>query len=193
MTRNKNTKILFWGTPEFTLPSLEALIENGYNITAVITNPDEPVGRKQLLTAPPGKVVAEKRGIPALQPVKLDTSFKLKISSLGPDLFVVAAYGKIIPKEILDIPKFGALNVHPSLLPRWRGPSPIQFTILNGDKESGVTIMRVDELMDHGPILAKRELANYELRITNYKDLHDKLAKLGAELLIETLQKYLRG
>ena len=115
-----------------------------------------------------------------------------KIKELKPDLIIVASYGKIIPKEILEIPKYGALNVHPSLLPKYRGPSPIQTTILNGDKETGVTIMLMDEKMDHGPILCQREL---EFSIFNFQfsKLHDKLAELGVKLLIETIPKWIKG
>ena len=188
----KETKIIFWGTPEFALPSLKALIKNGYNIVAVVTNPDEPVGRKQIITPPPVKTLAQKHKVAILQPVSLkDTNFIKDMPET--DLFVVAAYGKIIPKEILDIPKLGALNIHPSLLPRWRGPSPIQYTILQGDAEVGVTIIKMDELMDHGPAIAT---SNFQLPASSkqtYKELHDKLAQLGAELLLATLPKYLRG
>ncbi len=196
MTQDKNIKIVFWGTPEFAIPSLEALIKNGYNIVAVITNPDEPAGRKNIITPPPTKMWAEKNNIPVFQPpvLKIENS-KLKIPPA--DLYIVAAYGKIIPKDILDLPKLGALNIHPSLLPHRRGPSPIQYTILNGDTETGVTIIKMDELMDHGPILAQQELEfsiyNLQFTKTTYKNLHDELAKLGAELLIETLPKWITG
>jgi len=205
MKLNNKVKIIFWGTPEFALPSLGALIKNNYDVVAVITNPDEPRGREQILTPPPVKVLAQKFNIPILQPVNLKiencpstplgamslSNGKLKIPHA--DLHVVAAYGKIIPKEILDVPKYGALNIHPSLLPSHRGPSPIQYTILNGDTETGVTIILMDEKMDHGPIVAMRQLANYKSQITSYKMLHDQLAGLGAELLIETLPKWLAG
>lgn len=194
--------IVFWGTPEFALPSLGALIKNGYDVVAVVTNPDEPVGRTQTLTPPPVKIYAKKHMIPVFQPISpKDPNFGKELPTA--DLYVVSAYGKIIPKEILDIPKFGAINVHPSLLPRWRGPSPIQYTILEGDKEAGVTIMKVDERMDHGPILARQEWTNFQFSrlrqgydgraIFNFQKLHEELAKLGAELLIEVLPKYLQG
>lgn len=175
---------------------MEALIKNGYNVVAVVTNPDEPFGRKNILTPPPVKVLAQKHKILVLQPENLkDPNFKKELPEA--DLFIVAAYGKLIPKEILDMPKYGALNIHPSLLPRWRGPSPIQSTILAGDKETGVTIIKMDELMDHGPILAKRELvifnSQFSIPKTTYQKLHDTLAKLGAELLMETLPRWLKG
>lgn len=188
---SKSVKIVFWGTSDFALPSLQSLIDIGYLISAVVTNPDEPVGRKNILTPPPVKIVAQKYGIPILQPHSLKT-YNLELKTYKPDLFVVAAYGKIIPKNILEIPKYGALNIHPSLLPRWRGPSPIQYTILNGDGETGVTIMKMDEKMDHGPVIATSD----ELQVTskiNYPELHKKLSELGAALLIKTLPKYLSG
>ena len=172
--------IIFWGTSEFALPSLAALTLQGYGIAAVITNPDEPAGRKAALTAPPVKTWLKNQNqqIELLQPERLDKNFRSQIADLEPQLFVVAAYGKILPKEILDIPKYGALNIHPSLLPRWRGPSPIQYAILNGDLEAGVTIIKMDEEMDHGPILAQRETVNSKLQITNYKptykEQHDR-------------------
>lgn len=191
MSSISNIKIIFWGTPEFSILALNALIKNGYDIAAVVTNPDEPLGRKQIITPPPVKVLAEKYKIPIFQPVSLkDANF---IKELPPaDLFIVASYGKIIPKEILEIPKLGTLNIHPSLLPRLRGPSPIQYTILNGEEETGVTIMKIDELMDHGPVISNSKFQILNAKIT-YKELYDKLAELGAKLLIETLPKYIAG
>lgn len=189
-----SSRILFFGTSEFACPALEALIKTGHQISAVITMPDKPAGRKQILTPPPVKVIAEKYGIPVLQPEKLDGFVPLLTKEgLGEvyDLFIVAAYGKIIPKEIIDLPKFGTLNIHPSLLPRWRGPSPVQYTILNGDTDTGVCVMKIDELVDHGPILAyhKSQVADG----VTYGALHDELAQEGAQLLIKTLPKYLSG
>ncbi|TSC78341.1 MAG: methionyl-tRNA formyltransferase [Parcubacteria group bacterium Gr01-1014_33] len=196
------TKIIFFGTSAFALPSLKALIRNDWVPLAVVTKPDESAGRKQVLTPPPVKewitrittpatrIPMIKEEIKTLQPEKLNEDFALQISHFKPDLFIVAAYGKIIPKEILDIPRLGVLNIHPSLLPRWRGPSPIQCAILNGDTETGVTIMQMDEEMDHGPIIT-----NNKLPITNnkiiYTELHDSLAQLGAELLVETLPQWI--
>lgn len=181
-------KIIFWGTPEFSLPSLETLIHHGYDVVTVITNPDEPAGRRQIITPPPAKVLAEKNHIPVFQPHTLvNANEKFEIPDA--DLFVVAAYGKIIPQKILELPRFGALNIHPSLLPRWRGPSPIQYTILSGDTQTGVTIIQMDEFMDHGPIVAERQL---EISKINYTNLHDKLAYEGAQLLIKTIPQWLR-
>ena len=184
-------RTIFWGTPEFAIPAFEALVNSGYSVVAAVTNPDEPKGRKQILIPPPVKVFVEKRGIPFLQPRSL-SGFAPKLRELNADIFVVAAYGKIIPKEILDMPKYGSINIHPSLLPRWRGPSPIQHSILAGDKETGVTLIAMDEKMDHGPIVATRRIELGE-RKAGYKELHDELAALGAELLIEILPGWIRG
>ena len=133
--------------------------------------------------------MAEKYKINILQPEIL-ANYKLQITNYKPDFFIVAAYGQILPKEILEIPRFGTIGVHPSLLPKYRGPSPIQTAILSGDEITGVTLYLMDERIDSGPILAKRELENYELGIMNYEKLHNKLAELGADLLIEFLRKY---
>ncbi len=188
--------IIFWGTSGFAIPTLQALITRGYDIASVVTNPDKPAGRNRALTLPPVKKIAMQHGLTVLQPSSLKIENR-KFKLYDADLFIVAAYGKLIPREILDMPRFGALNIHPALLPRWRGPSPIQFTILNGDAQTGVTIIKMDERMDHGPLLAQREVGISKLQITNYKptyeELHDRLAGLGAELLIETLPKWING
>ncbi|MGI8420154.1 MAG: methionyl-tRNA formyltransferase [Candidatus Levyibacteriota bacterium] len=144
-------KIIFFGTPQEVVPVLQTLIKQ-HNVVAVVTTPDQKSGRKQQLTPPPVKVFAEKQGIPLLQPEQMKTeNLKLKIPQS--DLIVVAAYGKIIPNEILELPKFGAINIHPSLLPKYRGPTPIQTALLNGDETSGLTFIKMDAQMDHGPIL----------------------------------------
>ncbi|MBI4225077.1 MAG: methionyl-tRNA formyltransferase [Candidatus Sungbacteria bacterium] len=188
---NHKISILFFGTPGFALPALEALIAEKYNLIGVVTNSDEPVGRKKILTPPPVKVLAEKYNIPVFQPERLEIqNFKFKISQV--DLAVVAAYGKIIPKSILEIPKFGTLNIHPSLLPRWRGASPIQSAILAGDVDTGVTIMQLDEKMDHGPVVAQQTTPIGDRKAV-YPQLHDELAAIGAKLLIETIPDYLSG
>lgn len=186
-----NPKIIFWGTAEFALPSLYALIKNKFNIVAVIANPDEPTGRKQIITPPPVKIWADKHKIPCFQPHNLKEGFVNELPEA--DLYIVASYGKIIPKEIIEIPRFGAINIHPSLLPRWRGPSPIQSAILAGDLETGLTIIKLDELMDHGPIIA---VSGFPLKAHNkitYNELHDNLAKLGADLLVKTLPQWING
>jgi len=182
--------IIFMGTPEFGAIILEELIKAGYKPILVVTAPDKPVGRKQILTPPPVKVLAEKYGIEICQPEKIE-SCKLKIENCKPDLIIVAAYGQILPKEILEIPKNGLLNVHPSLLPKYRGPAPIQTAILNGDKKTGVTIILMDEKIDHGPIINQRalEIEKNETATT----LQNKLAEFGASLLLETIQKWQKG
>ena len=182
--------IIFMGTPEFGAIILEELIKAGYKPILVVTASDKPVGRKQILTPPPVKVLAEKYGIEICQPEKIE-SCKLKIENCKPDLIIVAAYGQILPKEILEIPKNGSLNVHPSLLPKYRGPTPIQTAILNGDKKTGVTIILMDEKIDHGPIINQRalEIEKNETATT----LQNKLAEFGASLLLETIQKWQKG
>lgn len=186
-------KIIFMGTPEFSVAILEALINSNYEIVAVITNPDAPMGRKQIFTPSPVKIAAEKNKIPVLQPEKIRNNENLvkQLKKFNIDLAIVAAYGKILPKEILEIPKHGFINVHGSLLPKYRGASPIQSAILNGDKKTGITIMKVDEEMDHGPLLA-----NSKLPIANSdtcESLSQKLAISGAELLIKTIPDYISG
>ena len=188
--RNHKLKIIFFGTPEFGAIVLEGLIKNNYKPSLVVTAPDKPAGRKQILTPPQTKISAQKYNIPVLQP-KILANFKSEILNSKPDLIIVAAYGQIIPKEILKIPKYGCLNVHPSLLPKYRGPSPIQTAILNGDRKIGVTIILMDEKIDHGPIL-KSKIKNQKSKII-YKKLEKELAKLGTELLIETIPKWINN
>lgn len=183
-------KIVFIGTPTFSAIILEELSQSEYKPILVITAPDRPVGRGRIITPPPVKVLAERYNIPVKQPESIDNC-KLEIKNCKPELIVVAAYGQILPKEILEIPKYGCLNVHPSLLPKYRGPSPIQNAILNDDKETGVTIFLMDEKMDHGPILTQRKL-RIEKNDSSLT-LRDKLAKLGANLLIETISKWQKG
>lgn len=183
-------KIIFMGTPEFSAIILEGLCQAGHKPILVVTETDKPAGRKQILTPPPVKVLAQKYQIPTAQPEKI-LNFKSKILNLKPDLIVVAAYGKTLPKEILEIPNLGCLNVHPSLLPRWRGPSPIQYAILNGDKKTGATIMLMDEKIDHGPILSQREIMIEEKETG--KTLQEKLANLGTHLLLETIFQLEKG
>jgi len=186
----KELKIIFMGTPEFSVPVLNALLEN-YNVIAVVTQPDKKVGRKQALTPSPIKQVALANKIEVLQPEKIskNTEFIQSVKVLTPDLIVIAAYGLILPKEILDIPKYKVINVHASLLPKYRGASPIQAAILNGDKETGVTIMLVNEKMDEGDILSQETIT-----ITNndnFGSLYEKLSVLGMNILMETLPKWL--
>jgi methionyl-tRNA formyltransferase len=181
-------KFIFLGTPEFGAIILENLINAGFAPALVVTETDKPAGRKKIIMAPVVKVTALKYNIPIVQPEKI-VNCKSEIENLKPDFAIVAAYGQIIPKEILDIPKFGFLNIHPSLLPKYRGATPVQYAILNGDKESGVSIMLLDEKMDHGEIVAniKCPLSNKETLET----LLTKSAEVGSKLLIEIIPEWL--
>lgn len=188
----KEPRIIFFGTPDFAIPTLEKLIRKNDNIVAVFTRPDKSVGRKQILLSPPIKFKAESLRLKIFQPktLKEDDVFG-DFKKLNPDICVIVAYGKIIPKKYLDVPKYGFINVHPSLLPKYRGPSPIQTAILNGEKETGVTIMVVDEEVDHGKIVSN---IKYQISsIKNYKEIENDLAQLGAKLLVETLPKYMNS
>ncbi len=185
----KNKKIIFIGTSEFGVPTLEKLKENNFNIIKVITAPDKASGRKNLLTPSPIKKTAEKLKLSLLQPEKIN-SLSEKLKKLKPDLIILASYGQIIPPQIIKIPPLGILNIHPSLLPKYRGPSPIQTAILNKEKTTGVTIMLIDEKIDHGKIIKQQKLP---IKNKNYTELHDELAKLGAKLLIKTLPNYIFG
>jgi len=180
--------IVFMGTPDFAVPTLEKLCESEHNVLAVFTQPDKPVGRKQILTPPDVKVCAEKYGVKVYQPTSLkDNNSYNELKKLNPDVIVVVAYGKILPKNILDIPKYGCVNVHGSLLPKYRGAAPIQQAVLNGDKVTGVTTMYMDEGLDTGDILLtqKTEIGVNETSA----ELFDRLAFMGADLLLETLSK----
>ena len=180
-------RIVFMGTPDFAVNALQSLYDGGHEIIGVFTQPDKPQGRKMVLTPPPVKVCAESLGLTVYQPKSVKTSEALDIlMSLNPDLIAVVAYGKILPKEILELPKFGCVNVHASLLPRHRGASPIQTAILCGDKVTGVTTQKMDIGVDTGDILlaAKTDI----LPIDNFETLHDKLAVQGADLLVKTVQ-----
>ncbi len=190
MASNSQLKIIFIGTPEFGAMVLEKLIKSGHKPFLVITAQDKPVGRKQIVTPPPVKILAEKYNIPVAQPEKIG-DWKTQIENLKPDLAIVASFGQMIPSDVLGIPRYGFVNVHPSLLPQYRGPSPIQYAILNGDEKTGVSIMRPTEKMDAGPVFIQRELTvnpNEE-----FSSLHDRLAVMGADLLIEMLPKLFAG
>ncbi|MDM5357962.1 methionyl-tRNA formyltransferase [Peribacillus sp. RS7] len=184
------TKIIFMGTPDFSVPVLKRIIDEGYDVIAVVTQPDRPVGRKKVLTPPPVKVEAEKQGIPVYQPEKIREKEELeKIIALNPDLVVTAAFGQILPNELLDAPKYGCINVHASLLPELRGGAPIHYSILQGKEKTGITIMYMAEKLDAGDILTQAEVAIGEE--DNVGTLHDKLSKIGSDLLAETLPKLL--
>ena len=179
-------KIVFMGTPDFSVPCLEALIENGHEIALVVTQADKPKGRGHKLTPPPVKECAVKHGIPVYQPLSLknDESYHV-LKAINADIFIVVAYGKILPGRILHLPRFGCINVHASLLPKYRGAAPIQWSIINGEGKTGVTTMLMDEGLDTGDMLLKKEIpiAPNDTGGT----LHDKLSMLGRDVLIETL------
>jgi methionyl-tRNA formyltransferase len=185
-------RVIFMGTPQFAVPILESLLDNGYQVVAVYTQPDKPVGRKQHLASSPVKSLAVEHEIPVIQPNTLKSVEAVEeLASFEPELVIVAAFGRILPPEVLSLPKFGCLNVHPSLLPRHRGPSPIADAILCGDQVTGVTIMLMDAGMDSGAILAQRKIGISVMDTTG--SLTSKLAQAGAELLIETLPQWLGG
>ena len=181
-------KIVFMGTPDFAVPSLQALIDAGHEVCAVYTQPDKPQGRKQVLTAPPVKELALRHGIPVCQPATLKNEEEQeKLRALAPEVIIVVAYGKLLPKAVLDIPPRGCINVHGSLLPRWRGAAPIQWSVIAGDEKAGVTTMQMAEGLDTGDMLL-----TYETEIGAREtagELFDRLAQAGAELLLETLEK----
>lgn len=185
-------KIIYMGTPDFAVPALEALAEAGHEIGYVITQPDAVRDRGKKVKMPPVKETAMALGLNVLQPesIKKDTECLEQIRQYAPDLIAVAAYGQILPKAILDVPKLGCVNIHGSLLPRFRGAAPIQRAILEGDKETGVTIMFMEEGLDTGAMLAK---ASTPIDKKNGARLHDELARLGAKLLVETLPKLEAG
>ncbi|MBJ6761024.1 methionyl-tRNA formyltransferase [Myxococcaceae bacterium JPH2] len=184
-------RIIFMGTPEFAVASLEACFELG-DVVAVVTQPDKPKGRGNAVTAPPVKELALARGVPVLQPTKLRTPpFVETLRPYAPDICVVTAYGRILPKDVLELPTRGCVNVHASLLPRFRGAAPIQWAVAHGDAETGVALMVMDEGLDTGPVLAvkRQPIAPDETSAT----LHTKLSRLGGDLLRESLPAYLRG
>lgn len=185
-------KIVFMGTPDFAVPVLKRLILDEYEIVGVVTQPDRPVGRKQIITPPPVKVTALEYGIPVFQPEKLrDEKALQEILELAPDLVVTCAYGQILPKKLLEYPKYGCINVHASLLPELRGGAPIHHAIIQGKKETGITIMYMVEKLDAGDILSQVRVPIDERDTAG--TLHDKLSEAGAKLLSETLPKLLRG
>lgn len=187
-------KIGFFGTPEFAVSLLDELEANGLVPNLIVTNPNKPKGRKLIITPPPVKVWALKRGIPVLQPEKLQPKTDPLLTKIlsGFDLFIVAAYGKIVPESIINLPKYGMINVHPSILPKYRGPSPVQTTILNGDKETGVSIMLLDKEIDHGPVITQEKIELNNLSLTT-DELKEKLSKVAGRLLIKILPDWING
>lgn len=181
-------KIIFMGTPDFAEKSLESLYEAGYDIAAVVTNVDKPKGRGMKLVPSPVKEFAMEKGLKVFQPVKVrnNEEFIEEIKNIAPDLICVVAYGKILPKELLDIPKYGCINVHGSLLPKYRGAAPIQWAVLNGDKVTGITTMYMAEGMDTGDMILKEEVEIGENETTG--ELWDRMANVGAKLLVDTVK-----
>ena len=186
-------KIVFMGTPDFARDSLKALVENGYDIELVVTNPDKPKGRGMKMIPSDVKIYASEHGLNILQPLKIknNNEFIDKLREINPDVICVVAYGKIIPKEILDIPKLGCINVHGSLLPKYRGAAPIQWSVLNGDSETGITTMFMNEGMDTGDILLQEKIRIGPDDTTG--EVWNKLSVLGADLLVKTLQGLSEG
>ncbi len=185
-------RIVFMGTPGFAVPSLKALIESEDEVAALVAQPDKPKGRGLKASPPPTKIIAEEHGIPVLQPSKIRTEeFLNELGNISPDLICVAAYGKILPKTILDLPRFGCINVHASLLPKYRGAAPINWAIARGETVTGITIMQMDEGMDTGDILLRREVP-IDPDDTG-ETLSGKLSVIGARLLIETIAELKKG
>lgn len=184
-------RVVFMGSPNFAVPTLRRLAEH-YPVTGVITQPDRPAGRGRVLTPPPVKVLAQSLGIEVLQPERMrEPEAQAKLQEWSPDIIIVTAFGQILRKNVLDLPQYGCINVHASLLPRWRGAAPVQAAILHGDAETGVTIMRMDPGIDTGPILSQRAMPIHSDDTAETLGL--RLAEDGADLLIETLPAYLEG
>ena len=189
----KSYKALFFGTPDFAVPVLEALTSLPFiDLALVVTQPDKPVGKHHTLTPPPVKVCAEEHNLPIAQPHGVrGKEFEQEIKKHDPDVIIIVAYGEIIPKNLLTIPKYGWLNVHASLLPKYRGASPIQGALLAGEKETGITLMKLDAHLDTGPIIAQRKIT---IDIEEASDtLHNKLSTLGAVIITDQLLAYLQG
>ena len=186
-------RVVFWGTPEFAVESLKALLNSKHQVVAVVTQPDKPKGRGKKLAPPPVKVVAQEHGIPVLQPEKVKSNKELyeELKRLKPDIFVVVAYGKILPKEIIELPKYKTVNVHASLLPEYRGAAPIHRAIMEGKEKTGVCIMEITEQLDAGDIYSCIEIPILEE--DDITTVHNKLAKAGADLLVDVLNKIEKG
>lgn len=185
-------RIMFMGTPDFAVPSLEALYNKGYDICAVISQPDKPKGRGKKLVSPPVKVAAQNMNSKVYQPEKIkNPDFINMVKDINPEMIVVVAFGQILPKDILDIPSYGCINVHASLLPKLRGAAPINWSIINGDTTTGITSMYMDTGLDTGDMIIKKSIEINEEE--NAKELHDRLSFLGAETLIDTVELIFEG
>ena len=184
-------KVVFLGTPDFAVPALEAIAGSSHKLAAVVTQPDKPVGRKAIITPSPVKICAQKLGVDVLQYSKIRVEGVDDLKAIAPDIMVTCAFGQILSKEILDIAPHGVINVHASLLPKYRGAAPIQYSVLNGDKVSGVTIMQTEEGIDTGDILAVRSVPVGDDETAG--ELFDKLSKVGAELIVKTLDEIEKG
>ena len=185
-------KVVYMGTPDFAVKPLEALIENGYEVVGVFTQPDKPVGRKAVLTPPPVKVVAMENNIPVFQPTTLKNGEGVKIlEELKPDICIVVAYGKILPSDFLHFPQYGCINIHGSILPEYRGAAPIQWSVLDGKEFAGVTSMQMDEGLDTGDMLLVEKTKIGENETSG--ELYERLTVIGSELLIKTLEAVKNG
>lgn len=182
-------KFIFAGTTEFGIPSIEKLMQAGHELLFCITNPDKPTGRKQVLSPTPIKKWAGELNVKVLQPEKISTALE-DIQAANADIMLVAAYGQIIPKEVFEAPKFGSINIHASILPRYRGASPIQTAILNGEETTGVTLIKMNEKMDQGPML---DMTEFKIENRNFLEVYKDLAVVAADLCVEVLPKYVAG
>ena len=185
-------RVVYMGTPAFAILPLEELLASGYDVVGVYTQPDRPAGRGRSMEAPPVKTFALERGLEVIQPTSLrNPEAHSRLAALSPDLIAIAAYGRILPEEVVGLAPAGCVNVHPSMLPRHRGPSPVAFTILEGDETAGVSIMLLDEGMDSGPVIAQVEEPIHPEDTT--ESLTDRLFRRGAKLLVESLPRFLQG
>ncbi|MBN1380372.1 MAG: methionyl-tRNA formyltransferase [Deltaproteobacteria bacterium] len=185
-------KILFMGTPEFAVPTLENLLKEAYPVIGVVTQPDRPKGRGKALAAPPVKIFAQEKGLTVLQPERVrEEAFLKKFRILAPDMVVLVAFGQILPKAIIDFPQMGCLNVHPSLLPKYRGAAPMNWSLIRGETKTGVTIILMGEGVDSGDILLQEETSIGSEE--TFETLHDRLAVLGADLLVRTIEMIVEG
>lgn len=185
-------KVLFMGTPDFAKVCLEAIVDAGHEVVGVVTQPDKPKGRSYKLTPPPVKVYSEEKGLCVYQPETLrDEAFLPTLNELCPDIIIVAAYGKILPKYIIDFPKYGCINAHGSILPRYRGAAPIQRAIMDGEKETGITVMYMDVGLDTGDMILKETTPITEE--DNFETMHDRLAEMGGRCLVQAMKQLSEG